>query len=332
MKYGFDYLTSGNYAGDWQQITFLVNTVATITTTKGDTLTDVSFTEGHTIVGAYAEINVTSGGLLAYKRRNVTKRSLTDADFQAVLNKGTAEGYSLPTGTALTAGDTLVRDLKSAGVWDKLDLFYVFATNGDSDFATLNWKAPASFQATKVNAPTFTSLEGFTGNGSSSYLNLNWNPFSDGVNYALGSASYGVYVRTDSALTSNETEIGATEGATNPSFMRSRNSGSMASLVNSGNAVSTAVSTSAGFNVAIENGSSLFNYKNGSQIGTQGTPNFGASATNRTFTVLARGNASPDLFSPRQVSIAYAGADLSTEASDFYTAIQNYMTAIGKEV
>ena len=116
-----------------------------------------------------------------------------DADYQAVLDQSTSLGYTAPSAAQQTLQNTLVTDLKTAGVWDKLDVFYCFATDGDSDYATLNWKAPSSHQVTKINSPTFTADSGFAGNGSSSYLNSNFNPATSGVNYTLNDASISIW-------------------------------------------------------------------------------------------------------------------------------------------
>ena len=105
-------------------------------------------------------------------------------------------GYTAPSASQQTLQNTLVTDLKTAGVWNKLDVFYVFATDGDSDFATLNWKAPSSHQVTKINSPTFTANSGFTGDGSSSYLDTNYNPATSGTNYTLNDASISIWNNT----------------------------------------------------------------------------------------------------------------------------------------
>jgi hypothetical protein len=41
------------------------------------------------------------------------------------------------------------------GIWSKLDTFSVFATDGDSDFALIDWKRLSDYTA--VNSPTFTA-------------------------------------------------------------------------------------------------------------------------------------------------------------------------------
>ena len=53
--------------------------------------------------------------------------------------------------------------------------------------------------ATAYNAPTFTAYEGFTGNGTTQYIDCNWNPAANGVNYTQNSASQIIYIRTNIA-------------------------------------------------------------------------------------------------------------------------------------
>jgi len=110
-----------------------------------------------------------------------------DADYQAVLNYATTQGYTLPSAGQQTLQNQLVVDLKAGGVWNKLDTLAVFATNGNIDFALIDWKRLSQYTA--VNSPTFTTNEGFTGNGTSSYVDSNFNPSTSGVNYTLNDAS-----------------------------------------------------------------------------------------------------------------------------------------------
>jgi hypothetical protein len=112
-----------------------------------------------------------------------------DADYQAILDKGTALGYTLPSASVQAKQNTLLTSMKADGVWAKLDVFYVFAQDGGSAFATLNWKNPNANQSTLVSSPTFVSNGGFQGNGTSSYIDTNFNPLTQGVNYILNNAS-----------------------------------------------------------------------------------------------------------------------------------------------
>jgi len=45
-----------------------------------------------------------------------------DSDYQAVLNQAATRGFALPTSLHLELQNTLVLNLKSAGIWDNLDL------------------------------------------------------------------------------------------------------------------------------------------------------------------------------------------------------------------
>lgn len=116
------------------------------------------------------------------------QNNVIDADYKAILDRGTALGYSLPTSAQQQTQNQLLLALKLVGVWTKMDVLYVFCNDGGQNFATLNWKAPSSFQATLVNSPTFTTNVGFQGNGTSAYLNTNFNPFTSGVTYTLNNA------------------------------------------------------------------------------------------------------------------------------------------------
>jgi hypothetical protein len=112
-----------------------------------------------------------------------------ETEYTAVLDRATALGYSLPSESVRTKQNTLLASLKSTGVWAKLDVFYVFAQDGGSAFGTLNWKNPDANQSTLVNAPTFVSNGGLMGNGTSSYIDTNFNPLTQGVQYTQNNAS-----------------------------------------------------------------------------------------------------------------------------------------------
>lgn len=113
-----------------------------------------------------------------------------ETEYQAILDKATALGYTLPSEAVRTKQNTLLASMKADGVWAKLDVFYVFAVdNNASAFATLNWKNPNANQSTLVSSPTFVSNGGFQGNGTSSYIDTNFNPATQGVQYTQDNAS-----------------------------------------------------------------------------------------------------------------------------------------------
>ena len=128
-----------------------------------------------------------------------------DSDYQAVLDYATTQGYTLPSASQKLLQEQLIKDLKSAGIWSKLDTFYVFATDGDSDFASINWKDPNNYEITEVNSPTFTTNVGFTGDGVSAYLNTNYSASTNGVNFTVNNASAMYYRENNANATTSAT-------------------------------------------------------------------------------------------------------------------------------
>jgi hypothetical protein len=116
-----------------------------------------------------------------------------DADYQAVLDRGTALGYTLPTDGQKIKQNQLLVNLKANGVWAKLDVFYNFANDGSSGFATLNWKSPTTRQCTLVASPNFITNQGFQGTGTS-YISTNFNPTIGTNQYTLSNASRYIYM------------------------------------------------------------------------------------------------------------------------------------------
>jgi hypothetical protein len=117
-----------------------------------------------------------------------------DADYQAVLDRATTLGYTLPTIEQQKLQNTLLLNMKADGVWAKLDVFYNFANNGSASFGTINWKNPNANLATLENAPAFTSNVGFTG-GATSFINTNFSG-SNGTQYLQNNASRYVFMYT----------------------------------------------------------------------------------------------------------------------------------------
>ena len=115
-----------------------------------------------------------------------------DADYSAVLNYATSLGYTLPRSGQQVKQNKLLIDLKTAGIWNKLDSFRVYATDGSSSYALIDWKRLVL--CTAVNSPTFTTNVGYRGNATSSYINSNFTPSTNGVNYTLNSGSIFAYI------------------------------------------------------------------------------------------------------------------------------------------
>jgi hypothetical protein len=239
-----------------------------------------------------------------------------DSDYQAVLNYATTQGYTLPSAGQQVKQNQLVLDLKSGGIWSKLDTFAVFATNGNIDFALIDWKRLSQYTA--VNSPTFTTNEGFTGNGTSSYVDTNFNPSTSGVNYTLNNASRYFFPH---AFVSTGRIDGTTSTAVN-SIVRS----SLATQrINSGSgnlALSfdyTAVINPKSIHRTSSTSVDLFN-------GTAGTTGVQTSASilNSNQFVLR----SATSYGAHTASAYAMGASLVAENTDFVNAYNTYKSAI----
>jgi hypothetical protein len=121
----------------------------------------------------------------------IAQQNALSTEYQAILNYATAQGYTLPSTNQRLKQNKLLIDLKRGGIWEKLDSFAMFATDGDSNFALIDWKRLSQYTA--VNSPTFTTNNGFRGDGTSSYINTNFN-ISTGTNYKLNDASRNYWI------------------------------------------------------------------------------------------------------------------------------------------
>jgi hypothetical protein len=249
--------------------------------------------------------------------------SAFDEDYQAILDEASSLGYTAPSAAQQTLQNTLVTDLKTAGVWDKLDLFYVFATDGDSDYATLNWKTPASFQPTKINSPTFTTNGGFTGDGLSSFLATNYTPSVDAVNVTSTSMSAGGYEKI--FPTSTYGSIIGVDSGSNDVLTSSKFAGDSFYRINDGQTWRPHNNLGAGFYGLTRSGAnSVAVIGPDDIIHTNNNPVASGMPADQ-LTILRWAGA---VYSNAQLSVAFFGADVTSELSDFKTAVDNYIAGL----
>lgn len=88
--------------------------------------------------------------------------------------------------------------LKSAGVWERMDALYFHAAH-DSQAARLNWIAP-QYDCVPVNSPAFTADRGYMPDGSSSYLDTQFNPATAvAPKHTQNDSSFGIRSNTDNS-------------------------------------------------------------------------------------------------------------------------------------
>lgn len=253
-----------------------------------------------------------------------------DEDYQAILDYATGQGYSLPSDEQQILQNTLLVELKAIGAWDDLDILYVFATNGDSDFAKINWKNPGTFNCTEVNAPTFTVNEGFLGNGTTSYLNTGWDPSNNGVNYTQNEGGWFIHINNEPAASNSNYAFGTSDGLfvgqtiLLPKTVSNNHGFSLNSL---GPSVGSSVSAEGFYHGRRTASNDLRLYKNGSQAGATSTETSNGLATDDVYICAQNGNGSANE-GLCEISVFAMGASLTGKESDLYNAWNDYLNAL----
>lgn len=248
--------------------------------------------------------------------------------YDLVLAYGTLQGYTLPSLPQQAIQSQLYDDLVASGIWDELDVFYCFATDGDRDFAKINWKNPGTHDCTEVNTPTFTPDTGFFGNGSSSYLNTNFAPDPDGTKYSQNDAAFFLWSITDTpaAALFHGANLAAAASALHILPKGVSNQGQY--RMNGAQLGTNAIASSIGlYHAKRIDAANIEMFVNGVLFDQQA----GASevlCTQPAFLEALNNNGTAATFSTRGVAFAGFGASLNGMESDLYDAINDYLTTI----
>lgn len=229
-----------------------------------------------------------------------------------------------PDDTRKAAIDTYVGALKTAGIWSELDALYLLAAH-DEQAARLNLKAPASFAAINVGAgPAFVANRGFTGNGTSTALNTQFTPSTNGVNFIQDDASTWLWSLTNaqSAAAScgafgNRTDL-VLRAATDQTFSRMNSANALA------NTAGNTLDSTGLFGNQRRAAGDVRIFRNGVQIASGTGASVGVNASAQW---ICGGNAGS--FSAYQTAFYAAGSALTGLESALYDATLAYMQAVG---
>jgi len=249
----------------------------------------------------------------------------SDTDAQAFI---TAAGIT--DNTQINAINTLVTDLKSAGVWTKMKALYPFV-GGSAASHKWNLKDPrdldAAFRLTFTGGWNHNSL-GVVPNGTNTYVDTKLNPTG---NLTLNSAHISAYI--------NDTGTGALIGSDQTyRFWISPYYGSgpvrssiflNESVYNYFNA-----STNKGLWLGSRINSSTAKLYNNSSVYLNSNFQSVALENGKIFIAArATGASSADLYFNKPISFSSIGDGLTdTEVANFYTAIQAFQTTLGRAV
>jgi len=238
-----------------------------------------------------------------------------------------------PSEAIAAAQNTMCCALVDAGIWSKLDVFYLFAqTVNTASEALVNWKNPGTLDAVAFAAPAFVALEGFTGDGANTYINTNYVPNTHGVNYTQNNAGFGIYVRNNIGEGANDCgTIGVHDN-----FIRSRYNVdfSYGAVNQTSGTISAANIDSRGmFHTQRTASNALELFKNG--VSLVAGVNASTGLSTYPFFVLASSNGIlvPVNICTKQISLFYAGGVFSQpEITTFTNAFETYMDSNGKGV
>jgi hypothetical protein len=232
--------------------------------------------------------------------------------------------------------DQLIRGLWQDETWGLLDCLYILAAP-DAATAQLNLVG-TNYSLIANGTTTFTPDQGFAGDGSTGYLNTQFNPATaTAPKFALSSASFGAYDRTSSATVSSSIIIGNKNTWQN--YLSPLNStGNCAVEVNAAHFNGAGSSTNhQGAWIAnrdpVNGATTVTLYKNGSSTPLSSTSDSSTTVTSANFALLAQGSVSVSGFTTDQLAAAFIGGGLTgIQAAAINNRINAYMAALGGNI
>jgi hypothetical protein len=266
---------------------------------------------------------ITLNNRTSSKQKLITTYSLEDETI-ALLARMTVK----PSIDRILLIDNTIKDLKEAGIWDKLDAFW-FMNAHNQQAANLNWKEN-KYNLIPVNSPIFTVDEGYQGDGISSYLNTSFAP-TDGINYSLFNSGYGV--NSDTIITSSKTMalMGCynTIGVNSISQILPNYSGDYYYTIDGeNNSMSAITGSKIGLYSTYRNASNtVVGYLEAEKFTSNQVSSY---LTSFDFFILARNQQSiPGLFADTKVNFAFVGAYLTEiENTQLRLIISNYKAGL----
>ena len=195
----------------------------------------------------------------------------------------------------------------------------------------LNWVKNAH-NLTEVNTPTWTLDRGFKGNGSTMYLNTNYNPSTQGINFTQNDASFGIYSRTNEGFV-GDTEMGLAI-LVYPIFLQIRRNTDLMSVgVNSPAPLTVTNTTGLGlFCGTRENSTTIKFWRNGIEISSQASTSQTIDSDNVFTLARSTGAGAVDSYSEREISFGYIGSAVRINQLLLFNRVEEYLDAIGAGV
>jgi hypothetical protein len=253
-----------------------------------------------------------------------------DADAVAFFNRVTTAGGSL-SATEKAAVNQLVLDLKANSLWTPMKAIYPMV--GASAAACAQNLKSSSFTGTFSSGWTFAST-GVTPNGTSAFMDTQLVP---STSLAANNIHLSYYSRTQSGSAQNST-IGSDSGAEYCRLIIRRRFDIGFNLIGSttkGLSQFTVTDSKGFFLANAPNSTTRDFYKNGSAVTPTSQAGFGTNGATTTAIYLGcyNSNGTATEFDDKECAISTIGDGLtSTQASNFYTAVQAFQTTLSRNV
>jgi hypothetical protein len=245
-----------------------------------------------------------------------------DPDAQAFFDRVTAAGGTL-SATEQLAINRLVKQMKSDGIWSKMQFIYPMV--GASAAACAQNLKSSSFTATFSTGYTFAST-GVKGNGTSSFMNTSYVPSTNLSD--LQNAHISIYSRTQIR---GGGDIGVGQAGTELGIAVDLNLSGISGYANIGDrdARNLLINSSTGFFLATRTSRTLIElFQNKNLLATNTALNT-TTKPSQQIQISKFGT----LFSSREFAFASIGEGLNnTESNNFYDAVEEFQTTLSRQV
>jgi hypothetical protein len=288
----------------------------------GDGLTDSESTNFYTSVQKF---NTTLG-------RQVGTPYVSDSDAQSFLNVA-----GITDLTQAGAINTLVTDLKTAGIWTKMKAIYPFV-GGTATSHKFNLKdsrdLDTAFRLIFNGGWTHAST-GAKPNGTTGYADTKFTP---STNLTANSAHQSFYFRTNKSISSNTAVYGAYTNFGSNNFLLypySFGIGWISDIFdNSTSRIVSNAGDSTGHIIATRASSSSHKmFRNNSVIASTTNATTGTYPSINYYIGAGNKNGTPGDYDNNELAFSSLGDGLTdSESSTFYSAVQKYQTSLGRQV
>lgn len=224
----------------------------------------------------------------------------------------------------------LIRQLKVAGVWTLLDRLWLFAAE---DAAQALTDLVARSAATAVNSPTFTANRGYAGNGTTSYVNSNFTPSTDGVQYVRDSASAFTYQNTDRVAGAIDSlgvaNAGGVQTVVSPRYTGDIAGGNVNNTAAAGSATGAVTDALGLVTMSRTSSTALAAYKRATLLGAASVASSAVQNVAVAFLGLNNNGAFTQGETARVALAGMGGGLTAGQVTSLNTALEAYLTAIG---